>query len=69
MTPEELAKYGPTNGMSYSDCDIPLNYTQEWAKEAIKELQYIGYNLYYMEYQYVDSDYVRVTLYRGSAEW
>ncbi len=67
MSPEDIEKYGPQDGMGWGLSGIEPDYTYEDALNDAKISLGMGYNIYYLEYVETHMDgTVVIKVYRGS---
>lgn len=65
MTAEELAMFGPTDGMGWGIEDIPMNDPYTAASKVVEGFQFAGWKFYYIENQGSSNGYVHLKLYSG----
>lgn len=65
MTAEELAMFGPTDGMGWGIDDIPMNDPYTAASQIVEGFNFGGWKYYYIESQGASNGYVHLKLYSG----
>lgn len=65
MTAEELAMFGPTDGMGWGIDNIPMNDPYTAASKIVEGFQFAGWKYYYIESQGSSNGYVHLKLYSG----
>lgn len=65
MTAEELAMFGPTDGMGWGIDNIPTNDPYTAASKIVEGFQFAGWKYYYIESQGSSNGYVHLKLYSG----
>ena len=59
------SEYGPSGGMSWGMDWVPMDDPQTYAESLLRGFQYQGFDLYYLEYQYVENNRVVFKTYFG----